>query len=136
MVDIIIVTYNAKNKLRRCINSVKKHTKEYLLTVVDNCSRDGTSQYLKRLKNVNVIRAKKNLGFSAGANLGLKKTNNEFVVLLDDDTEVTENWLIGLSNHIKNKPKVGIVGCKIIFPDNTIHAADYRVKPLYIAGLG
>lgn len=136
MFDIIIVTYNAKDKLKRCIESVIRHTKNYSLTIVDNHSFDGTSRYLNSIKNINIIYNRRNLGFSGAANVAIRKTRNRFIVLLDDDTEVTKNWLTGLYDQMKNNPKVGIVGCKITFPGHIIHAADYRIKPLYVVGLG
>ena len=140
MFDMIIVTYNAKDKLKQCLESVEKHTNgmSYLLTIVNNHSTDGAFEFLKNYKkdNVQIINAKKNLGFCGGTNLALKNTANKFIVLLDDDAEVTKKWLDRLYKQIKDKPKVGIVGCKIVFPDNKIHSADYRVKPLQLVGAG
>lgn len=142
MFDIIIVTYNAKDKLKRCLIALEKHTKSlgYLLTVINNNSTDGTPLFLKNYqqknRNVNIINTDKNLGFSGGANIGLKNTFNEFIVLLDDDAEATKGWLSGLYKHIRNKPEIGIVGCRIVFPNNRIHSADYRVTPRPLVGTG
>ena len=140
-VDIIIVTFNAIDKLRGCLESIERHTKNtsYALTIVNNSS-DGTLHFLKHYqkknKNIKIIDLNKNLGFCGAANLALRNTHNKFIVRLDDDAEVTEGWLDKLYKQIKNKPKVGIVGCKIVFPDNKIHCADYRVRPLQIVGHG
>lgn len=140
MLDIIIVTYNAKDKLKRCLKSIEKYTKglSYLLTVVNNNSTDGTIQFLKtyqrKNENIKVINNSNNLGFSGGANIGLKNTCHKFVVLLDDDVEVTKNWLTGLYKQIKNKPKAGIVGAKITFPNNKIWCTGLTVWPFTIVG--
>lgn len=136
MFDIIIVTYNAEDRLKSCIESVKRYTKDYLITVVDNNSSDGTRRYLKSLKDANVIFSKKNLGFCAGANLALRNTYNKFIVLLDDDAEVTKDWFIKLYEQIKDKPKVGIVSCTVVSPNNKLLCADYRVRPLQLVGRG
>jgi len=136
MFDVIIVTHNARDKLSRCLASIKTHTRNCLVTVFDNCSGDGTRPYLKSLKGINYIFSDRNLGFCGGVNLALRKTRSRFIALLDDDAEVTDGWLDGLYGQMKRRPSVGIVGCKIVFFDNRIMAADYRVKPLYLAGAG
>lgn len=139
MLDIIIVTYNAKDKLSRCLKSIEKHTKktDYLLTIVNNNSTDGTFQFLEKYrkqKNAKVINTHKNLGFCGGANLALRNTHNKFICLLDDDIEVTKGWLPGLMEQIKNKPKVGIVGPKISFPNKIIWSAENQLKPIRMIG--
>ncbi len=141
MIDIIVITYNAKDKLKQCLGSIEKYTKgvKYLLTVVDNCSTDETCRFLKRYrqgKKICIINNKKNLGFSGGANIALKNTFNKFIAFLDDDAEVSKGWLEELYEQIKKNPKIGLVGCKIVLPNNRIFAADYWAKPLYIAGVG
>ena len=130
MIDIIVVTYNAKNKLRRCLQSIEKYTKgiPYQLTVVNNNSRDETAEYLNKKytnsQNVKIIHAKKNMGFSGAANLALKNTSNKFIALLDDDLEVTEGWLMKLYKNIKNRPSVAIVGPKVVLPNKKIFSAE------------
>ena len=93
-IDIIIVTHNAKRLLKNCILSIRKHTQnvDYLITVVDNNSKDGTVNFLKKQRDVNLIRNYKNLGFSAAANIGIKETHNNLIACLDDDVEVTKGW--------------------------------------------
>lgn len=131
MVDIIIVTYNAKDKLRHCLESVIKYTKglKYLITVVDNKSIDGTRGFLKKhyKDKINLMVNEKNLGFSGAANIALKNTSAEFIVFLDDDTEVTKGWLKRLYQKLLDSPRVGIVGCKISYPNNRIFSADLRL---------
>lgn len=140
MIDIIVVTYNAKNKLKRCLESIEKYTKSirYLLTVVNNNSTDGTPQFLKnyRQKKIKIINNNENFGFSGAANIALNNTSNKFIVFLDDDAEVTKGWLYKLYKEIKNKPKVGIIGCKIVSSDNRIFCADYRIRSLSLVGSG
>ena len=118
-VDIIILSYNVKNKLKRCINSVRKFTKgwDYLITVIDNGSRDGTKRFLRSQKDLNIIYNNSNLGFAKARNLAFRKTKNELIVCLDDDIKVTKNWLDGLYKEMVNKKKVGIVGPRVLFPN-------------------
>ena len=135
-INIIIVTYNAKNLLKKCVSSIRRFTHSpYLITVVDNGSSDGTFSFLKKQGDVNIIRNRRNLGFSRAMNQGIKNTHNRLIVCLDDDVTVTENWLDSLESYIENS-NVGIVGCKIIFPDGKIHAAEYSIKPRMVVGKG
>ena len=118
-VDIIIVSYNAKDKLKRCVSSVRKFTKgwDYLITIIDNGSRDGTKRFLRSQKDLNVIYNNSNLGFAKASNIAFRETFNEFIAFLTDDIEVTENWLDGLYKEIVNKKKVGIVSPQLLFPN-------------------
>ncbi|MDD5670267.1 MAG: glycosyltransferase family 2 protein, partial [Candidatus Omnitrophica bacterium] len=137
-VDIVIVTYNAKAKLGRCIRSIRKNTRHipYTLTIVDNHCTDGTSDFLKSLGDMKIITSRKNLGFSGGANLALKATSAKYIALVDDDAEVTQNWLKKLYHQINQRPDIGIVGCKIIFPDRMIFCAEIELSPGYCHAMG
>ncbi len=133
MIDVVVVTYNAKQTLERCLDSIRRNTSiDYALTILDNASTDGTFKYLESLQpaGVRVIRAPKNLGFSGAANLVLKTLNGEFVALLDDDIEVPAGWLEDLYSQISDKPNVGIVGGKIVYPNQRIMAAEVRMNPI------
>jgi len=130
MIDIIVVTYNAKNKLRLCLQSIEKYTKDmpYRLTIVNNNSQDKTAEYLNKKYAFNqkakIIHAKKNMGFSGAANLALKATSNKLVALLDDDVEVTKGWLMKLHQSIKKKPSIAIIGPKVMLPNKKIFCAE------------
>jgi len=139
MFDIIIVTYNAKERLKKCIYSIEKYSKksDYELTIVDNNSTDGTLAYLKKLDGrACIIETGRNGGFSYGANIGLKNTRNKYLFLLDDDVEVADGWLEGLYSCMKGKGNVGIVGGKVVFSDNRIFSADFSVKRDMRLGFG
>lgn len=136
--DILIVTYNARAILDRCIRSVIRHTRDlpYRLTVVDNASSDGTAAYLKKRfrSKCRVIRSRRNLGFSGGANLGLRLTRQPWVALLDDDVEVTPGWLEKLHTTAQKFPNAGIVGGKVVDPNRRIFCAEFRIVPFQMVG--
>lgn len=138
--DILIVTYNARAVLDRCIRSVIRHTRDfpYRLTVLDNASTDDTIQHLqKKFKGLcRVIKSQRNLGFSGGANLALRRTSHPWVVLLDDDAEVAEGWLEKLHETARKDPKTGIVGGKVVFPGGMMFSAEYHILPFGSAGRG
>jgi len=133
MIDIIIVTYNADDKLNKCLWSLARHTRglSYLVTIVNNNTRAKFHIPASLKQKTVVINTGKNLGFSGGANFALRKTSNEFVVFLDDDAEVTPGWLLGLYSSISSNPRIGIVGPKITDANGNIFSADYIVNPVY-----
>jgi GT2 family glycosyltransferase len=110
--SIIIPTYNKKNYLIRCIESVRKHTDvPYELIVVDNASNDGTAQYLR--SQAGAIRFhvnERNLGFAGAVNQGLMMAKGTSLLLLNNDTVVTPRWLSNLLACLHHSPGVGMVG--------------------------
>ena len=115
MVSIVILTFNQLKYTRECIESIKNHTAEqHEIVFVDNGSTDGTAKWLKNLVKNNshykLIENKKNLGFSKGCNQGIKASTGEYILLLNNDVVVTENWLSGMLDCLNSAPDIGIVG--------------------------
>ena len=97
--SIIILTYNNLNYTKECLDSIKKYTKEgtYEIIIVDNNSTDGTVEYLKSQPDLKVIYNKENMGFPKGCNQGISlASNSNDILLLNNDTIVTNNWLDNL----------------------------------------
>ncbi len=116
-VSIIIINYNGKEYLKNCLESIKKNTKypNYEVVVVDNHSNDKSVEMIKeKFPNVKVIENKKNYAFAGASNIGIKKTNGKYVVLLDNDTIVYLSWLSKLVETAENNEKIGIVSSFII----------------------
>ena len=104
-VSIIIVNYNGKHFLLDCLSSVlaQKYS-PFEIIVVDNASSDGSIEFIQEnFPKVRVIKSDKNLGFAGGNNLGVKNSNGNLIVLLNNDTVVHEDWLQGLVNSIADE---------------------------------
>ncbi|RRF95917.1 MAG: glycosyltransferase family 2 protein [Lachnospiraceae bacterium] len=120
-VGIILVNYNGYKDTIECINSLQKISyKNYIVIVIDNASTqiptDTQAKYLK--ENSLYYRTARNLGFSGGNNIGIKiaKENNcNFVLLLNNDTTVSPNFLDALMAIQLQYANVGIVTGKINF---------------------
>lgn len=115
LTSIIILTFNELEYTKRCIESIRKYTTEpHEVIFVDNNSKDGTVEYLRRLvsenSNYRLIENKENLGFARGCNQGIRKAKGEYILLLNNDVVVTKGWLSGLLTCLKNAPDAGIIG--------------------------
>ncbi len=115
LVSIIILAHNQLADTRQCLASIEQHTSiSHELILVDNGSTDGTPdffrQYAATKDNVRVVANRTNLGFSAGNNLGLSLARGESVLLLNNDTVVTEGWLERMLAVFERHPEAGVVG--------------------------
>lgn len=116
-VSIVILCYNGLEDLTRpCVESIIKYTPRdtYELILVDNGSQDGTANYLNEIAkfhhNVHTVLNKENLGYSAGNNQGMKMAASNYVVLLNNDTLVTYQWLERLLYPFSQDFTIGLVG--------------------------
>lgn len=78
--------------------------------LVDNASSDGTPALASKIPGLRVIKNKKNLGFAAGNNVGIKAARGKDVVLLNNDTVVAPGWLETLQRHALTIPDLGLLG--------------------------
>ncbi|AZO93846.1 glycosyltransferase [Iocasia frigidifontis] len=109
--SIIILTYNQLHLTRVCLGSINTYTKKpFELIFVDNGSTDGTVDYLQRIREAKLILNKENLGFSKGVNQGLELARGEEILLLNNDTIPSHNWLSNLQKCLYSRPEIGIVG--------------------------
>lgn len=112
LTSIIVLTYNQLEYTMQCIDSIKTFTNknEYELIIVDNASTDGTVEWLKKQKDIKVIYNRDNLGFPKGCNQGIKIAQGENILLLNNDTVVTYNWLENLVKCLYSDESIGAVG--------------------------
>ncbi len=114
-VSLIILVHNQLDHTRRCLESVARHTPEsHEVILVDNGSGPETAAYLRERAGtgpgVRLIVNVNNRGFSAGNNQGLAIARGEYVMLLNNDTVVTEGWLTRMLAVFERHPATGIVG--------------------------
>lgn len=115
-VSIIVLTYNNLKINKICIQSILHNTAypNYELIIVDNLSTDGTREYLKEIENsderLRVIFNNENKGFASGNNVGIKESEGDYVVLLNNDTIVTRGWLTAMTKHLENEADLGMCG--------------------------
>jgi len=120
-ISIIIASFNNFILLKSCLNSLENCTQgiNYEVIIVDNNSDEGTVNYLKSIKKTNytIIFNKENMGFAKANNQGIKIAVGDYLVLLNNDTEVTNNWLDELIAVAESEEQIGIVGSLLFYPD-------------------
>jgi GT2 family glycosyltransferase len=127
-VAIVICTYNQKKLLEESLESVKKKTdyNNYKVFFVDDSGKGEIGEEIKKkFKEVNVTINKENKGFSGANNVGIKKAikeyNPEYFLLLNDDVEIIEKtWLRKIVEVGEKDKKIGVLGCKILYPDMSL----------------
>ncbi|AOY75536.1 glycosyltransferase family 2 protein [Clostridium formicaceticum] len=125
-VSIIIVNYNGAKVLLDCLNSVfKQKYKHFEIIVVDNNSTDHSIKLLEAYREkINLIILKENKGFTGGNIEGLKHAGGDYIVLLNNDTEVTSEWLGNLIAPMEQHPEIGICASKMVkYGTNSIDSA-------------
>ncbi|HKA17325.1 MAG TPA: glycosyltransferase family 2 protein [Blastocatellia bacterium] len=117
--SIIIVNYNAKEMLLRCIESVLRTSQsDCEVIVLDNDSSDGMADLIEaRYSQVALIRSDTNLGFGAGNNLAALRAQGKYLVFLNPDTMVDNGWLESLLAPFETCPEAGLVTAKILLAD-------------------
>ncbi|MFA4855188.1 MAG: glycosyltransferase family 2 protein [archaeon] len=119
MVSIIILNWNGLGFTKKCLASIKSNTsgQDYEIIVVDNGSDAKEVQELKKMHAKKAIGKlilnAGNRGFSGGNNQGLKIAEGDYLLLLNNDTTLTKNWLSELVKTAEEDPKIGVVGPNI-----------------------
>jgi GT2 family glycosyltransferase len=114
--SIVVLTHNNLELTRACLDSIDQCTEDnqFETIVVDNASTDDTQEFLKHWAgdrcDRRLILNAANRGFAAGNNQGLAAARGDYLVMLNNDTEVTQGWLPTLMNHLRRSPGLGIVG--------------------------
>lgn len=111
--SIIILTHNQLAYTKLCLESLRRYTKAetYELIIVDNASTDGTVEWLKQQSDVRLILNDENKGFPAGCNQGIEIAVGTEILLLNNDTILTKEWLTDLKQALYSEPYIGAVGC-------------------------
>ncbi|MFC1713116.1 glycosyltransferase family 2 protein [Candidatus Poribacteria bacterium] len=116
LVSIIILNWNGLEHLEICLPSVVGQTYENIeVVVVDNGSTDDSIEYVKEnYDSVKLICNSDNVGFAEGNNVGIRGASGEYIVVLNNDTEVDENWISAFVKVAEEHPDAGMLACKIL----------------------
>jgi GT2 family glycosyltransferase len=115
MTSIIILTHNCLKHTKKCVISIRKHTPEpHEIIFVDNASTDGTIKWLqgqvKENYNYRMIENLDQEGFARAFNMGIKASQEKYLLLLDSQVIVSQGWLSGMLKHMNSADDNGLVG--------------------------
>lgn len=120
-IAIVILNYKVKDDTLECIESIKNSDyKDLNIIVVDNNSEDGLGEELAKIDGVEFIQTGKNLGYTGGNNVGIKKalrSGADYILILNPDTLIKKDAISILLNEGKQNLDVGIFAPKILLPD-------------------
>lgn len=133
MVSVIIINYNTFGLTSACLRSVYAHTKgvPFEVILVDNASTErDPADFLNEFPSLKLIRSDKNLGFAGGNNLGIQQSSGDCILLLNSDTELTEDSISIVCQEFKKHSNLGFIGCRMVYPDGRIQYTARRFRSI------
>ncbi|RKZ54094.1 MAG: hypothetical protein DRR16_00870 [Candidatus Parabeggiatoa sp. nov. 3] len=114
-----LYTYNCLLTLQACDPEISKE-----VIIINNASSDDTAALLAQLQGaIKIINNTKNQGFVQACRQGAEIANGEFILFLNNDTQVTPSWLSNLVKVMDTQADIGITGSKLIYPDEQLQEA-------------
>src|SRR3989338_7100586 len=128
-ISLVIVTYNNRGFIVKCIEQIKTHLPQELvcvIIVVDNNSPDRTAEAVRVIPDIQVMVNKRNIGFGAANNLGIKASRGKYVFLLNPDIFVHKDAFAKLYEFMEQNESVAMCGPRLIYPDGTDQSSAHR----------
>ena len=129
-VAIIIVSYQSHEDIIRCLDSLGEARTRAQVIVVDNASRDGTADAVRRaFPEVSVLSMPKNMGFAVACNRGMRASTSRYCLFLNPDVRLSLDTLEDLVEVAERHPQAGIVGPRVLNEDGRTVQISYRSFP-------
>ena len=116
-VSIIVPCYNSELTIKKCAQSILDNIintdspELFEFIIVNDGSNDGTADIIKNIDNAKIINHGKNQGLSAARNSGIKESNSDYIIFIDSDIILSNNWVKRIYSKIQEKKEVvGIIG--------------------------
>ena len=124
-VSIVIPMHGRLDLTRRCLRSlaIYQSAMRVEVIVVDDGSPDESVSQLAAQRGVRLVRLAENAGFGHACNRGAEAARGRFLVFLNNDTEVTADWLDELHRTFVDVPDAGLVGAKLVYPNGRLQEA-------------
>jgi GT2 family glycosyltransferase len=124
-VTAVVVSYNTREELRRCLASLRAHAGlPGQVVVVDNASTDGSADMVTaEFPEARLLRNRENLGFSRANNQGLREATAAYALLLNSDAELMAGALPALAARLDAQPRLAAVGPRTLNPDGTVQVS-------------
>ena len=121
-VSIVIVSFNTREVLRECLQSVERESAglRVEVLVVDNHSSDGSAEMIEReFPQVRLFRSEVNLGFASANNVALEAVRGRYPLLLNSDAFLRPGALALAVKHMDENPAVGLAGARLVGRDDS-----------------
>lgn len=125
LVSVIIPVHGKLAYTLGCLRSIARHAPAvpFEVIVVDDASPDETAAHLTGVDGLRLLRNESNLGFIGSCNAGATAARGEFLLFLNNDTQVMPNWLDGLMCCFGDHADCGIAGSRLVYPDGRLQEA-------------
>lgn len=136
--DVIIVNYNSTDCLLACLESLSGALKNIPaeIFIEDNASEDNVDRLIPAFPQIHLTKNRTNLGFSKAVNQALKKCSASYILLLNPDAYITEDFFEPLLKYVESNPDVGIAGPAILNADGSIQGSARSFPKLLTAFFG
>jgi len=133
-ISIIIVSWNVRDLLKKCLESIYKYSLDvsFEVFVVDNHSSDGSPAMVRAdFPQAVLIENFENLGFAAANNQALAECSGRYVLFLNPDTELVDNSIRAMTLFMDAHPDASALGCKLIYPDGSLQHSCRRFPSIF-----
>lgn len=130
--SVIIVTYNSKSDISRCLASLEKFCSAVRreIIVFDNASTDGTAAWVANTyPNIRLLTHKKNLGFAAANNVAAAEARGRYLLFLNPDTWVDHDLATAMVNFLDAHLEVAVVAPRVLTPDGNVQYSSVCALP-------
>ena len=131
--SIIVLNYRTLQLTGSCLESIytSKTHYSYEVLVLDNDSRDGSADLLKKkYPRITLFKENKNYGFARGNNIAAKKARGKYILFLNSDTKLFSDTLEKAMTHICASKNVGVLGVRLLNNDGTVQPSIFRFPSL------
>lgn len=130
--SIIIVTWNSRHDIEKCLRSLEKFCTGVAVEIIvfDNASTDGTADFVgAHFPTVRVLRSEANVGFGRANNLAGQQAKGRHLLFLNPDTWVEDDLAMALVNFMNSHPEAGACAPRILNPDGSVQRGAMRTLP-------
>ena len=121
--SVVIPHWNGKKFLKTCLDALDRQTYPNIeIIIADNASEDGSQAFIQaHYPHIKIVQLPENRGFTGACNAGMQEAQGDYVSLLNNDTEVDENWVTSIVSAFDRYPEAGIVASKMLLFDKRDH---------------
>jgi N-acetylglucosaminyl-diphospho-decaprenol L-rhamnosyltransferase len=132
-VAAVIVSYNVRDLLLRCVESLRRDGLQRIV-VVDNASGDGTAAAVAAAEpDIDLVALERNVGFAGGVNRGVARTDTPYVAVVNPDEVVEPGCTATLVESLERDPELAVVGPRITTPDGRTYPSARMFPDLVVA---